>query len=120
MSIDLTIANPISEILQPVQDQDSNASALAISTNSVMIKGQDVAGSALPLVVEGVSAPQGATTYGRLIRLSGNGTFFDIGIDTDGRLFLTTQGAEHPSQHVLTVSKDGVITLGASGALTIK
>jgi hypothetical protein len=45
MSIDLTVPNPLSSGLQPVQDQNGNSSALQLTTNAVGVSGD--------LVVEG-------------------------------------------------------------------
>ena len=113
MSIDLTIAGPISGTLQPVQDQNNNASGLAIATNSVAITGQDVVGGALPLIVTGTKVTQGES-MGRLIRLAGAtpGVFYDLGIDAKGNLFLNGPGST-ASQHLLTVSPNGVVTIGS-------
>ena len=112
MSIDLTIANPISGTLQAVQDQNNNASGLSIATNSVQITGQDVVGGALPLVVTGTQVT-GGDSWGRLIRLaSPTGAFFDIGIDQNGNLFFNTSNSTQTS-HALTISPTGVVTIGS-------
>jgi hypothetical protein len=112
MSIDLTIANPISGTLQAVQDQNNNASALSIASNMVQINGQDVVGGALPLIVQGVAVNDG-DTWGRLIRLaSPSGAFFDIGIDQNGNLFFNTPNSTQTA-HALTISPTGVVTIGS-------
>lgn len=112
MSIDVTVPASFSQGTQNVQDQNHASSALSLATNMAHIKGQDVVGGALPLIIEGLPVGGGAQTWGRLLRLTGPGPgqFFDLGIDSHGNLFLNGPGST-ATNHLLTISPTGVITI---------
>jgi hypothetical protein len=74
MSIDLVVPTNISPSLQPIQDQNGDASALSVATNAVTIVGQDIVGSALPLVIQGNGVGQGQQTFGRIFASSTEST----------------------------------------------
>lgn len=111
MSIDVTVPASFSQGTQNVQDQNGASSALSLATNAAVIKGQDVVGSAMPLVIQGLPVGTGQQTWGRLLRLVGPGNqFFDLGIDSNGNLFLNGPGST-ATNHLLTISTTGVITI---------
>jgi hypothetical protein len=109
MSVNLTVANPISGANQPVQGGAD--SALYLSTDTVYIQGKDVPNVSLPLQV--VQSVSGSGTWGRVLRLQGpeRSQFFDFGIDTNGNLFLNGPQSTQTT-HLLTISPSGVITVG--------
>jgi hypothetical protein len=112
MSIDLTVASPINGTPQAILDQNNNTSCLSIGTIGAVIKGQDVVGGSLPMQVVG-QKPTTGQTWGRLLRLTGiNGTFFDIGVDDSGNLFVNTPSSTQTA-HALTISPSGVVTIGS-------
>jgi hypothetical protein len=108
MSVNLTVANPISATNQPVQGGAN--SALSLSTETVLIQGKDVPGSSLPLQV--IQSVSGSGTWGRVLRLQGPNAsqFFDFGIDANGNLFLNGPQST-ATTHLLTISPTGVITV---------
>lgn len=112
MSIDVTVPASFSQGTQNVQDQNGASSALSLATNAAAIKGQDVVGSAMPLVIQGLPVGTGQQTWGRLLRLVGTGSnqFFDLGIDGNGNLFLNGPGST-ATNHLVTISPTGVITI---------
>jgi hypothetical protein len=113
MSIDLVVPTKISPALQPIQDQDGDASALSVATNAVTIVGQDIVGSALPLVIQGNPVGQGQQTFGRVLRLVngklGNGGMFDFAVDTSGNLQVYAGG--QTSNSALTISPSGAVSI---------
>jgi hypothetical protein len=115
MSIDLVVPTKISPSLQPISDQDGDPSALSVATNAVTIIGQDIVGSALPLVIQGNGVVQGQQTFGRLLRLVNgvNGTvtggMFDFAVDASGNLQLYTGG--QTSNPALTISPQGAVSI---------
>ena len=113
MSLDLVVANSISSGSQTVQDQNGASSALSLATNQVTVKGQDIVGGALPLILQGSPVGTGQQTWGRIIRLvgfAGSATFFDIGIDQNGNLFLNGPNSTQ-TNHIITISPNGTITI---------
>lgn len=114
MSIDLVVPNPIASGMQPVQDQNNNTSALSISLAGVLVKGQDVVGGSLPLIVQGTPVGSGQQTWYRLVRFQGaggsGGQFFDLGIDQSGNLFLNGPSST-ATNHIISISPSGAITI---------
>jgi len=108
MSIDLVLSNPISANLQPIAGQGGGSSSgLSIATNATVIAGQDIVGGALPLVIQ-AQAVNGQSTLNRILRLmSSTGSFFDIGIDASGNLFINSN------------QTNGILTLSPAGQLTV-
>lgn len=114
MSIDVVVANSFSTGLQTLQDQDGAPSALAASTNTARVTGQDIVGGAMPFTLVGQPVGAGQQTWGRLVRLVGtNGQFFDLGIDSSGNLFLNGPNSS-ATGHILSISQSGVITFSCS------
>jgi hypothetical protein len=113
MSIDLVVPTKISPSLQPIQDQDGDASALSVATNAVTIIGQDIVGSALPLVIQGNGVAQGQQTFGRILRLVngklGTGGMFDFAVDAGGNLQLYAGG--QTSNPALTITPQGAVSI---------
>jgi hypothetical protein len=113
MSIDLVVPTNISPSLQPIQDQNGDASALSVATNAVTIVGQDIAGSALPLIIQCNAVGPGQKTFGRILRLvNGNlgqsGTY-DFAVDASGSLQLYTVG--NTSNPALTITQLGAVSI---------
>ena len=110
MAVNLTVANPISGTLEPVQAGSTNT-PMSLSTAQVLIQGQDNPGTSLPLQV--IQSATSAGAWGRVLRLqgAGSGHFFDFGIDTNGNLFLNGPGSTQ-TKHLLMISPTGVITVG--------
>lgn len=90
-TIELGVQSPISGELQQVQDEQGNASALALANNAVAIQAQAAAGGAIPLSVTSAEVVTGPNS-GSLIRLSNSvyQTVYDIGIDLSGNLFINS------------------------------
>jgi hypothetical protein len=115
MSIDLVVPTNISPSLQPIQDQNGDASALSVATNAVTIVGQDIVGSALPLVIQCNGVGQGQQTFGRILRLVNgvNGTvtggMFDFAVDASGNLQVYAGG--QTSNSALTISSSGAVSI---------
>lgn len=122
MSIDLVVQTPITSAGSVVEDQGGNPSALILATEQVSVKGKDVVGSSLPVYATGKTTAQefdNGKTWGRIVRLQDSGTsnsFYDIGIDKGGNLFINSS-ASSQSNHVLTIAPSGEITLNAAGGL---
>lgn len=118
MSVDLVVASAISGSPTPVLDQNGNQSAISLSTQQVSVIGTDQVGGSMPESVAGktsTTAYSNGTTWGRLIRFQDQGTsnvFYDIGIDRNGNLFFNSPGST-ASQHVLTLSQTGTLTVNA-------
>ncbi|MGI8502319.1 MAG: hypothetical protein ACR2LR_14455 [Hassallia sp.] len=87
------------------------ASINSTNPDSVIITGKDIVGGSLPLIVE-QTAKSPENTNGRLVRLSGSGVFFDIGIDEQGNFFINTP-QDTKTSHTLTISQKGVLTIPA-------
>jgi hypothetical protein len=113
MSIDLVVPTKISPSLQPISDQDGDPSALSVATNAVTIIGQDIVGSALPLVIQGNGVAQGQQTFGRLLRLVsgklGTGGMYDFAVDTSGNLQIFAGGQVATS--CLTINPQGAVSI---------
>jgi hypothetical protein len=118
MSSNLTVAGPISDVVQPVSSQDGQAAGLLIAKQTTEIRGQDVAGKTLPLIVTGTSPAKGTETYNRIFRLAFAGSnFFDFGIDKQGSLVINTGASGADAPPVLSISKSGDVTI--NGNVTI-
>ena len=124
MSLDLVVQNPITTGTQTVEDQNGHPSALGLATEEVSITGRDVVGGSLPVRGQGKTTAQAfdnGTTWGRILRLEDLGTsnaFYDIGIDKQGNLFINTRVSTQ-TDHVLTISPSGEITLNAAAGLKL-
>jgi hypothetical protein len=109
--IELAVQNPISTGMQVVQDEDGGSSALSLSSIAVQVSGQDNPGSSLPLEVSGTASQGGGTdstsSWGRVIRVSTPGGFFDIGIDVAGNFFINGPSSS-PTVHVLAIPSGGL------------
>jgi len=112
--IELAVQAPISGTLQTVQDENGNNTALALANKGATVRGQDVPGLPLPLVVFGTPAGSGSPSnpgWGRVVRIStgtdGWNPFFDVGIDSNGSFFINGPGSS-PSAHVLAIAKGGL------------
>lgn len=87
------------------------ASVNSSNPDSTVITGKDIVDASLPLIVE-QTAKSPENTFGRLVRLSGTGGFFDIGIDEQGNFFINTP-EDTKTSHALTISSKGVVTIPA-------
>jgi hypothetical protein len=109
--IELAVQAPISGMLQTVQDENGNNTALALANKGIQVNGQDVPGEPLPLAVYGTPAGSGPSSnpgWGRVVRISTDGwNFFDFGIDPKGSFFINGPGSS-PSAHVLAIAKGGI------------
>jgi hypothetical protein len=116
MSVNLTVASPISGSPIQVSDQEENNSALYLAARGVEVIGGDIVGSPMPLVIidqTSASDYENGITWGRLTRLQDDGTsntFYDIGIDVNGTLFINSP-ASTASTHILTLTGDGVLSV---------
>jgi len=113
MSIDLVVPTKISPTLQPIQDQEGDASALSVATNAVTIAGQDIVGGALPLVIQGNAVAPGQQTFGRILRLVsgqlGTGGMYDFAVDPGGNLQIFAGG--QTSNAAFTISPQGAVSI---------
>ena len=83
------------------------------------ISGKDIPGSSLPLAVTNL-ATSSENTWGRVIRVTGHNaaivppyninSFFDIGIDDAGNLFINSP-TDTKTSHSLMISPSGHVTL---------
>ena len=114
---DLTVSGPIKKTLKPVGDHDGKRSALWIATEQAQVRGKDVVGGSMPLMVFADPTREDfdeGRTWGRLIRLSNSGMcgdFYDIGIDKEGNLFINSS----KMNGVLTIKPYGQLSLNPYG-----
>ena len=124
MSIDLVVQNPISATLQHVDDQNNTQTGLWLAKEATAVVGRDAVGSTLPLTVSGITDAatfDAGKTWGRLVRLRANDnntSFYDIGIDKGGNLFINSVSSTK-DVHVLTISPAGAINLNMGGVTTV-
>ena len=113
----LTIPGTIIDTLKPVRDEVGKKTALHIASEQAQIRGKDVVGGSMPLMVFADPTPEDfdeGRTWGRLIRLSNSGIcgdFFDLGIDMEGTLFINSS----KRNGLLTIKPYGQVSLNPHG-----
>ncbi len=118
MSLNLLVPAPINGV-QNVQDPSGNVSGLALGKEMTTVLGRDRVGGTLPLVVTGLVQPADFDqnkTWGRVVRLRANDntSFYDIGIDKTGNLFINSVSSTK-DVHVLTITPAGGLILNMAG-----
>lgn len=134
MSIDLTVKEKMSKTVQVVQDQDENKSALSLGNNAVQIKGKDICGTSLPLMMEQdttglIYSPEvdgEKNTLGRFLRFAHKPDnqvdpfIIDFGIDKKGTLTISGNNSWRGKDFVpiLKITQNGDVTI--TGNLTVE
>ncbi|WP_169154281.1 hypothetical protein [Brasilonema bromeliae] len=86
------------------------ASINSSNPDSTVITGKDdIVNASLPLFIY-QTAKSSDNTWGRVVRLSGFGNFFDIGIDEQGNFFINSP-EDTKTSHALKISPTGVVTI---------
>lgn len=108
-----------------VTDDAGNKSALSLQKqDQASIVGKDTPGVSMPLMIVGDQQPgdyASGKTWGRVLRLAIGttnwDTFYDIGIDKAGNLFINSKNST-ATQHVLTITPAGDVVI--QGNLTVQ
>lgn len=114
--------NTAGSIGSTVMDDAGNKSPLLLRQDQVVISAKDTPGKSMPLMIIGDHKEADyatGKTWGRLIRLAIGApwpTFYDIGIDKAGNLFINSKSST-AAQHVLTITPAGDVII--QGNLTV-
>ena len=110
--IDVVVPASFSDGVQQIQDQSGGTSSLSLGATSALVRGMDIVDGSMPMKIIGQAVGSNQQSWGRLLRLQGTtaSQFFDIGIDTNGNLFLNGPNST-ATTHLLTISPSGVITI---------